>query len=171
MGRRTLDDRFHETTQLHLGLSIHGMRPFRTSHMIRTLETLWKRSTSVCNRSAALCSSPLRSLYCNVRIVHVGQVLQGLVTALMKRPSPDCPGYGRECLRAGGGHEAVRGKNTLPHRFPRSETETEKIERFVREVTTPVRILAVDDSCLLRMQLCLCGAGLNILPLSFCQSR
>ena len=35
-----LDDRFHETTQLHLGLSIHGMRPFRTPHMIRTLETL-----------------------------------------------------------------------------------------------------------------------------------
>jgi len=26
---RCLDDRFHETTQLHLGLTIHGMRPFR----------------------------------------------------------------------------------------------------------------------------------------------
>ena len=35
-----LDDRFHETTQLHLWLSIHGMRPFRASHMIRTLQTL-----------------------------------------------------------------------------------------------------------------------------------
>ena len=35
-----LDDQFHETTQLHLGLTIHGMRPFRASHMIRTLETL-----------------------------------------------------------------------------------------------------------------------------------
>jgi hypothetical protein len=35
-----LDDRFHETTQLHLWLSIHGMRPFRASHMIRTLKTL-----------------------------------------------------------------------------------------------------------------------------------
>jgi putative transposase len=34
-----LDDRFHETTQLHFGPSIYGMRPFRTSHMIRTLET------------------------------------------------------------------------------------------------------------------------------------
>src|SRR5436190_22749283 len=34
-----LDDRFHETTQLHFEPSIHGMRPFRTSHMIRTLET------------------------------------------------------------------------------------------------------------------------------------
>ena len=35
-----LHDRFHETTQLHLWLSIHGMRPFRASHMIRTLKTL-----------------------------------------------------------------------------------------------------------------------------------
>jgi cyclopropane fatty-acyl-phospholipid synthase-like methyltransferase len=26
---RNLDDRFHETTQLHLGLTIHGMRPFK----------------------------------------------------------------------------------------------------------------------------------------------
>jgi hypothetical protein len=40
MGNPGLDDRFHETTQLHLGLSMHGMRPFRASHMIRTLETL-----------------------------------------------------------------------------------------------------------------------------------
>jgi hypothetical protein len=38
--RRNLDDRFHETSQLHLGLSIHEMRPFRASHMIRTLEAL-----------------------------------------------------------------------------------------------------------------------------------
>ena len=35
-----LDDRFHETTQLHLGLTNQGMRPFQVSHMIRTLETL-----------------------------------------------------------------------------------------------------------------------------------
>ena len=35
-----LDDRYHETTQLHLGLSAHGMRPLRASHMIRTLEAL-----------------------------------------------------------------------------------------------------------------------------------
>ena len=34
-GDTNLDERFHETTQLHLGLSIHGMRPFRASHMIR----------------------------------------------------------------------------------------------------------------------------------------
>ena len=35
-----LDDQFHETTQLHLCHSIHRMRSFRASHMIRTLEAL-----------------------------------------------------------------------------------------------------------------------------------
>jgi hypothetical protein len=39
-GQPKLDDRFHETSQLHLRLSIPRMRPFRASHMIRTLETL-----------------------------------------------------------------------------------------------------------------------------------
>ena len=70
----------------------------------------------------------------NVRVVHVGQFLQGLVTSLMKRPPPDFPADGHECLRAGGGHEAVRGDMTLPYRFPRSETETEKIKRRVQAV-------------------------------------
>src|SRR5450830_720787 len=93
----------------------------------------------------------------NVRVVYVGQFLQGLVTALMKCPLPDFPADGRECLRAGGGHEAVRGDMTLPHRFPRSETETEKIKRLVREFATPVRILAVDDLRLLGMQHQLAG--------------
>ena len=92
----------------------------------------------------------------NVRVVHVGQVLQGFVTALMKRPPPDFPADGRECLRADSWHEAARGE-TLPHRFPRSETKTEKIKRLVLEVATPVRILAVDDFCLLRMQYQLAG--------------
>jgi (p)ppGpp synthase/HD superfamily hydrolase len=32
-GDTNLDERFHETTQLHLGLSIHGMRRFRASHI------------------------------------------------------------------------------------------------------------------------------------------
>ena len=36
----TYDDQFHEITQLHLGPSIHGIRPFRPSLMIRTLEAL-----------------------------------------------------------------------------------------------------------------------------------
>jgi hypothetical protein len=53
----------------------------------------------------------------NVRIVHVGQVLQGLVTALMKRPSPDCPADGRECLRAGGGQESRAREEYLATSF------------------------------------------------------
>src|SRR5947208_3000215 len=88
----------------------------------------------------------------NVRVVHVGEVLQGLVAAMMKRPSPDCPADGLQRLWAGGGHEAMRVDMPLPHRFPCSETEAEKVERLVREVATPVRIFAVDDFCLLRMQ-------------------
>ena len=88
----------------------------------------------------------------NVLVVRLGEILQGLVTVMMKGPAPDRPADGRQRPRAGRRHEAVRGGTSLPHRFPRSEPETEKIERSVREVATPVRILAVDDSCLLRMQ-------------------
>jgi hypothetical protein len=40
----------------------------------------------------------------------------------------------------------------LPHRLPRSKHETEKVERLIWEVTAPVRILAIDDLRLLRMQ-------------------
>src|SRR5256885_13776007 len=43
----------------------------------------------------------------NVRVVHLGEVLQGLVAA-MKRPSPDCPADGLQRLWAGGGHEGMR---------------------------------------------------------------
>ena len=35
-----LDDQFHETAQSLSWTSIKGMRPFRASHMIRTLEAL-----------------------------------------------------------------------------------------------------------------------------------
>src|SRR5258708_198732 len=93
----------------------------------------------------------------NVRVVHLGEVLQGLVAAMMKRPSPDCPADGLQRLWAGGGPEAMRVDMPLPHRFPCSETEAEKVERLVREVATPVRIFAVDDFCLLRMQHQLAG--------------
>jgi hypothetical protein len=93
----------------------------------------------------------------NVRIVHLGQFLQGLVAAMMKSPSPDCLADGLQRFWAGGGQEAVRVDVTLPNRFPRSEIEAEKVERLVRKITTPVCILAVDDLCLLRMQHQLAG--------------
>ena len=53
-GGANLDDRFHETTQLHLGLSVHGMRLLRASHMIRTLEALAASATSWTIGSALL---------------------------------------------------------------------------------------------------------------------
>src|SRR5205809_7345969 len=38
----------------------------------------------------------------NARVVHLGQVLQGLVAAMMKRPAPNCSADGRQRLRTGG---------------------------------------------------------------------
>src|SRR6516164_1136873 len=45
----------------------------------------------------------------NARVVHLGQVLQGLVAAMMKRPAPNCSADGRQRLRTGGGQEARKG--------------------------------------------------------------
>src|SRR3981189_406274 len=88
----------------------------------------------------------------NARVVHLGQVLQGLVTAMMKRPAPNCSADGRQRFRTGGGQEARTGPTYPSPRFPRSERKPEKVERLVRKVATAVRILAVDDLRLLGMQ-------------------
>ena len=44
----------------------------------------------------------------NARVVHLGQIWQGFVAAMMKRPAPDRPTDERQRLRAGSGLEAVR---------------------------------------------------------------
>ena len=93
----------------------------------------------------------------NVRVVRLGQILQGFVTVMMERPSPDRPADERQRLRAGRRHEAVRGDMPLPYRLPCSERESEKVERVVWEVTPPVCILAVDDLRLIGMQHQLAG--------------
>src|SRR5262245_49029054 len=93
----------------------------------------------------------------NARIVHLGQVVQRLVAAMMKRPAPNCSADGRQRLRTGGGQEARKGLTSPSQRFPRSERKPEKVERLVRKVATTVRILAVDDLRLLRMQHQLAG--------------
>src|SRR6266849_116605 len=93
----------------------------------------------------------------NARVVHLGQVLQGLVAAMMKRPAPHCSADGRQRLRTDGVQETRKGTTSPSQRFPRSECESEKVERLVREVAAPVRILAVDDLRLLRMQHQLAG--------------
>src|SRR5438552_69158 len=93
----------------------------------------------------------------NARVVHRGQILQGLVAAMMKRPAPNCSADGRQRLRTGGGQEARKGPTSPSQRFPRSECESEKVEQLIREVAAPVRILAVDDLRLLGMQHQLAG--------------
>ena len=94
----------------------------------------------------------------DARVVHLGQLGQGLVAAMVKRPSPDCSADTRQRLRTGGGLEAVREDPLLafpPHRLPGAELEAKEVERDSRKVATPVHILAVDpmkrdgtESCL-----------------------
>src|SRR5260370_30316585 len=43
----------------------------------------------------------------DARVVHRGQIAEGLVAALMKRPMPDLPADARQCLWAGSRQEAV----------------------------------------------------------------
>ena len=93
-------------------------------------------------------------------VVHRSQLSQGQVAAVMKRPAPDCPADALQRLRAGCREKAVR-KDALaafrPHRLPGSKLETQEVERNDRIVTSPIRILAVDDLRLLRMQYQLAG--------------
>jgi hypothetical protein len=67
----------------------------------------------------------------NARVVHLGQVLQGVVAAMMKRPTPNCSADGRQRFRTGGGQEARKGPTSPPQRFPRSERKPEKVKRLV----------------------------------------
>src|SRR6516164_935373 len=101
-------------------------------------------------------------LAANARVVHLGQVLQGLVAAMMKRPAPNCSADGRQRLRTGGGQEARKGPTFPSQRLPRPECKPEKVERLVRKVATAVRILAVDDLRLLGMQHQLAGRKANL---------
>src|SRR5262245_21512593 len=91
----------------------------------------------------------------DVRVVHGGQLSQGEVATVMKRPAPDGPANALQRLRAGSGKKVVRTDALFsfpPHRLPGSKLKTQKIERDDRKVAPPVRILAVDDFRLLRMQ-------------------
>src|SRR5437667_10910812 len=45
----------------------------------------------------------------NARVVHRGQILQGLVAAQMKRPAPNCSAARRQRIWTGGGQEARKG--------------------------------------------------------------
>src|SRR6516162_8351363 len=67
----------------------------------------------------------------NVRVVHLGQFLEGLVAAMMKRPPPDCLADGLQRLWAGGRKEARNGPTRSCPRFSCSESEPEKVKRLV----------------------------------------
>ena len=69
----------------------------------------------------------------------------------MKPPAPDLSADALQRLRAHCGQKAV-DRLPLPHRFPGPELKAQEVERDRRKVATPVRVLAVDDLRLLRMQ-------------------
>ena len=91
----------------------------------------------------------------DARVVHLGQVGQGLVAAVMERPTPNLSADALQRLRAGSGLETVREDASVglhPHDLPGSKLEAEKVEMDVGVVVLPVRILAIDDLRLLWMQ-------------------
>ena len=53
-------------------------------------------------------------------VVHLCEVLQGFVAAVMKPPAPDFPTDALQCLRTGCRQETM-GRLPLPHRFARPE--------------------------------------------------
>src|SRR6266446_1898980 len=111
------------------------------------------------SRALGLVTHPLElaARPADARVVHLGQFGQGRVAAMMKRPAPNCSADGRQRLRTGSGQEARKGPTSPSQRFPRSERKPEKVERLVRKVPPAVRILAIDDLRLLRVQHQLAG--------------
>jgi hypothetical protein len=96
----------------------------------------------------------------DARVVHLGQLSQGFIAAVVQRPAADIAADARQCLRASRGLEAVREDAAIrlhPHYLSGSKLEAEKVKVDVGEVAAPVHILAVDDLCLLRMQHQLAG--------------
>src|SRR5262245_8086072 len=96
----------------------------------------------------------------DARVVHLGELGQGFVAAMMKRPAADITTDARQRLRAGGGLETVREDAAIrlhPHDLPGSKLEAQKVEVDIGEVAAPVYILAVNDLRLLRMQHQLAG--------------
>src|SRR4029453_16139444 len=88
----------------------------------------------------------------NARIVHLRQISQRLVAAVMQRPASDFPADARQRLRAGGGLKTVREDTPArlhPHDLSGSELKAEKVKVDVWEIAAAIHILAVDDLCLM----------------------
>src|SRR5712675_673621 len=84
---------------------------------------------------------------------------------MMQRPPPNSTADARQRCRTGSRHEAVSWLS-IPHRLPGSKLEPKKIEMRIGKVAPPVRVLAIDDLRLLRMQHQLAGpkAGSQCAP-------
>src|SRR5438045_880189 len=73
----------------------------------------------------------------DARIVHLGQLGQGFVAAMMQRPVADIATDARQRRRAGGGLETVGEDAALrlhPHDLPGSKLDAEKIAVAVGEI-------------------------------------
>jgi hypothetical protein len=80
----------------------------------------------------------------NVRIVPLSQILQGHVTAVMQRPTPDRPADGRLRSRTDRGQVTDERATAVGKRLPCSEAKSEEVERLVQVIPVPVCILAID---------------------------
>src|SRR5215469_11732701 len=92
----------------------------------------------------------------DARVVHLRQLSQGFVAAVMQRPAANIAPDALQCRRAYGWLETVREDAPVrlhPHDLPGSKLEAEKVKVDVGEVASPVHIFAVDDP-----RLCRCKA-------------
>src|SRR6188472_2205963 len=84
----------------------------------------------------------------NARIVHLGQLSQCFVAALMQRPAANFAADARQRLWASRGLETVcedAPPRLHPHDLPGSKLEAEKVKVDVGKVASPVHVLAIDD--------------------------
>src|SRR5438477_5688575 len=88
----------------------------------------------------------------DVRIKHPRQIIQGLFTPSMECPSTDRLPYCLQRFWTCRGQERDTELPAVPDRRPRPKLVAEEFKRLDRMVSAPVRILAVDELCLLRMQ-------------------
>ncbi len=86
------------------------------------------------------------------RVVFLGRVSQGRVAPSVQGPSPDCLPDCFQRLWTGCGQERDRVLIAVPCRLPRPERTGEEVERLVREVALPVRVLAVGELRLPRVR-------------------
>src|SRR5215467_12654695 len=96
----------------------------------------------------------------NARIVHLGQLSQCFVAALMQRPAANLAADARQRLWTSRGLETVcedAPTRLHPHDLPGSKLEAEKVKVDGGKVASPVHVLAVDDLRLLPMQYQLAG--------------